>query len=168
VILQKGSPQLGNRVATMQPRKVARDGSLGNSISNFNSSPWMRGAPQVGFSLAMVWTEARTSRAMNGLPACSLRDRKRQYRRKPLRCQRAMLSGLTIRRGFGHFAYSRSGMIQKTRSDRRKRTRLVRPFKIINCCLKATSSRPQSTRHRIKLLNQVNKPKINQNMNPFL
>jgi hypothetical protein len=41
-----------------------------SEISNpsFNSSPWMRGAPQVGFSLAMVWMALRRSRAVIGLP----------------------------------------------------------------------------------------------------
>jgi hypothetical protein len=47
--------------------------------------------------------EARTSRAVTGLPTILLRDRKRQYRRKPFRCQRTTVSGFTIRRGFDHF-----------------------------------------------------------------
>jgi hypothetical protein len=70
-----------------------------SEISNpsFNSSPWMRGAPQVGFSLAMVWIAVRTSRAVNGLPTSLLRDRKRQYKRKPFRYQRTTVSGFTIR-----------------------------------------------------------------------
>ena len=51
-----------------------------SEISNpsFNSSPCMRGAPQVGFSLAMVWREVRTSGPVTGLPTSLLRERKRQ------------------------------------------------------------------------------------------
>src|SRR5690242_18186819 len=47
--------------------------AFAQEISNpsFNSSPWMRGAPQ-GFSRAMVWMAVRTSRAVIGLPTSLL------------------------------------------------------------------------------------------------
>jgi len=79
-----------------------------SEISNpsFNSSPWMRGAPQ-GFSRAMVWMAVRTSRAVIGLPTSLLRDRKRQYKRKPFRCQRTTVSGFTISSGLRQFGHSR-------------------------------------------------------------
>jgi hypothetical protein len=57
-----------------------------------------------GFSLAMVWMAVRTSRAVNGLPTSLLRDRKRQYKGKPFRCQRTTVSGFTIRSGLDHHA----------------------------------------------------------------
>jgi hypothetical protein len=115
-------------------------------ISNpsFNSSRWMRGAPQVGFSFAMMWREARTSCPVTGLPRGLLRDRKRQYRRNPFRCHRTTVSGLTIRRGFDHFGQTRRSRTENNRSERRKWARLVRRFKTTNCCLKATISSPKS------------------------
>jgi hypothetical protein len=138
-----------------------------SEISNpsFNSSPWMRGAPQVGFSLAMVWIAIRTSRAVNGLPTSLLRDRKRQYKRKPFRCQRTTVSGFTIRSDLDQFGHSRRRV--NTRSKRRKRARWVRRFKTINCYLKVTISSPERRRERTKHLSQVNNA-ISQSMNQCL
>jgi hypothetical protein len=44
-----------------------------------------------------------TSCPVNGLPTRLLRERKRQWRRKPFRCHRTTVSGLTIRRELDHF-----------------------------------------------------------------
>jgi hypothetical protein len=91
----------------------------------------------------MVWIAVRASR-VKGLPTSLLRDRRRQYKRKPFRCQRTTVSGFTIRSGLDQFGQSRRSVTQNTRSEWRKRARLVRRFKTINCCLKATISSPKS------------------------
>ena len=133
-------PHRGDATAKGIARQFARKSRIRASTPR----SWTRGAPQVGFSFAMVWREARTSCPVTGLPTRLLRDRKRQYRRKPFRCHRTTVSGFTIRRGFDHFGHTRCSRTQNSRSERRKRARLVRRFKIINCCLKATISSPKS------------------------
>src|ERR1039458_5734823 len=55
----------------------------------------MCGAPQSRFSRLISPTSARSSAETFGLPAW-LRDRQRQYARNPARCQRMIVSGLTI------------------------------------------------------------------------
>src|SRR6516162_9969330 len=61
----------------------------------------MRGAPHVGFSATMRKISSRTSRLKGFLPAaCRVRDSQDQYKRKPVRCQRATVSGVTSRSGF--------------------------------------------------------------------
>src|SRR5450830_1694152 len=55
----------------------------------------MRGAPQSGFARLISPVSVRSSAETFGLPT-RLRDRQRQYARNPARCQRMMVSGLTI------------------------------------------------------------------------
>ena len=62
------------------------------SRPSFRISPWMRGAPHVGFSAAIRWTGARISAVVLGRPAWR-RDVQRQYRLKPSRCQRMTVAG---------------------------------------------------------------------------
>ena len=63
------------------------------------SSPWIRGAPQVGFSATIRKINSRTSFGVHFLPTC-LRtlEISRQYIRKPVRCQRTTVSGVTMTR----------------------------------------------------------------------
>jgi hypothetical protein len=88
------------------------------------------------FSLAMVWMAVRISKAVNGLPTSLLRERRRQYKRKPFRCQRTTVPGFTIRSALDLFGDSLRSVTQNTRSKWRKRARLVQRFKTITCCLK--------------------------------
>ena len=53
----------------------------------------MRGAPHSGLSWLIVRINSRMSAGTAGLPT-RRRDFHRQYRRKPLRCQRTSVSGL--------------------------------------------------------------------------
>src|SRR5215470_1258377 len=55
----------------------------------------MRGAPHSGLSRLIVRIKSRMSAGTAGRPT-RRRDFQRQYRRKPLRCQRTSVSGLKI------------------------------------------------------------------------
>src|ERR1039458_5472933 len=56
----------------------------------------MRGAPQVGFSATMRKIRSRTSLLIGFLPTTfRAREIQLQYSRKPVRCQRATVSGVT-------------------------------------------------------------------------
>src|SRR5450830_1834822 len=55
----------------------------------------MCGAPQSGFARLISPMSARSSAETFGLPTW-LRERQRQYTRNPARCQRMIVSGLTI------------------------------------------------------------------------
>ncbi len=61
-----------------------------------SSSPWMRGAPQVGFSATIRKMRSRTSFEVSFLPTFLLAlEINLQYKRKPARCQRTTVSGVT-------------------------------------------------------------------------
>ena len=64
--------------------------------ASLSSSPWMRGAPQVGFSRHILRIRSRTSREMTGRPGWPRRTFEVQKRRKPARCQATTVSGLTM------------------------------------------------------------------------
>jgi hypothetical protein len=146
----------------VEPSKIGRRRIIGERhrsetwTPSFNSSPWMRGAPQVEFSCAIVWIMDRISPDVVGLPTVLLRERKRQYRRKPCRCHSTTVSGLTIRSDLAQCGQKWRSRIQNSRSERCNRGRLLRRFKTINWCRKATISRPRSWRDRTKLCSQVN------------
>src|ERR1700747_1383404 len=75
----------------------------GSEISkpSLSSSPWMRGAPQVGFSAAMRKMQARISLLTGFRPlGLSTREMSRQYRRNPARCHPTTVLGVTRIRGF--------------------------------------------------------------------
>src|ERR1019366_8371435 len=66
------------------------------SKPSLSSSPWMRGAPHVGFSATMRKISSRTSLLIGFLPtAFRAREIQLQYSRKPARCQRTTVSGVT-------------------------------------------------------------------------
>src|SRR5215472_13725892 len=59
----------------------------------------MRGAPQVGFSAIIRKISSRTSGESFFLPTCFFAfEIQLQYSRKPARCQRTTVSGLTSKR----------------------------------------------------------------------
>src|SRR5207302_9054939 len=66
------------------------------SMPSLSSSPWMRGAPQLGFSRHILRIRFRTSREMTGRPGWPPRTFQVQNKRKPARCQATTVSGLTI------------------------------------------------------------------------
>src|SRR5437899_6497027 len=67
------------------------------------SSPWMRGAPHVGFSTAIRKINSRTSfdacRRPTGLLTLEI---SLQYKRNPALCQRTTVSGVTAMRDCCH------------------------------------------------------------------
>src|SRR5882762_11337368 len=64
------------------------------AMPSLSNSPWIRGAPQPGFSVAMRRMSVRRSALIEGRPVG--RDRQRQKRRKPRRCQRMTVAGRTM------------------------------------------------------------------------
>ena len=63
------------------------------SMPSLSNSPWIRGAPQSGFSRLIRRTRLRMSAGRAGRPTTRC-DFQRQNRRKPRRCQRSRVSGL--------------------------------------------------------------------------
>jgi hypothetical protein len=92
------------------------------SSPSFNSSPWMRGAPQSGFAAARVRISARTSPATVGRPV-RRRLFQRQNSRKPCRCHAMTVSGLTMMIAARHSVHARDSQVQKNRSTGVSRTR---------------------------------------------
>src|SRR6202163_1543488 len=79
----------------------------------------MRGAPQGAYARLISQMSVRSSAETFGLPT-RLRDRQRQYARNPARCQRMMVSGLTIA------TTSRTDGNQRKSQTNRKRSVLLR------------------------------------------
>jgi len=83
----------GSRGARFIQREIVRSETSKPSI---RSSPWMRGAPQVGFSATMRKINSRTSFGVclrpSGLRTLEISF---QYNRKPVRCHRTTVSGVT-------------------------------------------------------------------------
>ena len=63
---------------------------------SFSSSPRMRSAPQVRFSLAICLMSATTSSAKGGLPGRRDLDLRLHTQRNKSRCQRSTVSGCTM------------------------------------------------------------------------
>lgn len=77
----------------------------------------MRGAPQVGFSATIRKISSRTSVDSFFLPICFLAfEIKLQYSRKPARCQRTTVSGVTARRDLFQSVQNRHASTQNSLS----------------------------------------------------
>src|ERR1700737_3470729 len=92
-------------------QRLAGSGSLGarfiqreivlseRSKPSMRSSPWIRGAPQVGFSATIWKINSRPSFGVRLLPTCvRTLEISLQYIRKPVRCQRTTVSGVPTMR----------------------------------------------------------------------
>src|SRR5215472_16119214 len=91
MILQESAPGLRRGLAAAHHVFVTvLSAMLMPSLSN---SPWMRGAPQVGFSRHILRIRSRTSRGSAGLPGWPRRIFHAQNRPKPRRCQASTVSG---------------------------------------------------------------------------
>jgi hypothetical protein len=78
------------------------------------SSPWIRGAPHVGFSATIWKINSRISFGVCFLPTCLWTlEISLQYIRKPARCQRTTVSGVTTRRACFHPDQTRRAITQK-------------------------------------------------------
>ena len=102
---------------------------------------------------------ARTSASIFGLPMLLGRDRNRQKRRKPARCQATTVSGLTTIRAWLHKGQNGRRRIQNARSCLLRRGRGVFLFSTPSCWRRARISRPRLYRERKKAPKQVMKPR---------
>jgi hypothetical protein len=95
VILQECAPGLRRRLAAAHHVYLLTLLSP-MSMPSLSSSPWMRGAPQMGFSRHILQIRSRTSREMAGRPGWPRRTFPVQNKPKPARCQAMTVSGLTM------------------------------------------------------------------------
>src|SRR5499425_1328357 len=88
------------------------------SIPSLSSSPWMRGAPQPGFSRHIWRIRARIWWEIAGRPGWLRRTFQVQNRRKPARCQATTVSGLTMARAERQSREVRDSQTHNRRSAR--------------------------------------------------
>ena len=118
------------------------------------SSPGILGAPQVGLSATIRKISSRTSFGVGLLPT-SVRtlEISLQYIRKPVRCQRTTVSGVTmIRDSFQvdqtRRAMTRRAMTQKSLSKGPRLGRGCRRFSTASCCRSMRFSKTRFPRLR--------------------
>src|SRR5260370_188025 len=88
------------------------------SMPSLRSSPWMRGAPQSGFSRLILRISLRISFDTGGRPRWPRRTFQVQNNRNPLRCQAMTVSGLTMQRAERHSAQAPQKQAHRNRSNR--------------------------------------------------
>src|SRR5713226_955045 len=138
-----GSGSLGARFIQ---REMLRSDTSKPSI---RSSPWMRGAPQVGFSATTLKIKSFTSFESLFLPTRFLTlEIKLQYRRKPALCQRTTVSGVTTMRDCFHPDQNRRVTTQKSMSSMRSLGLGCLRFSTVRCCRRAKFSRSKLRRER--------------------
>jgi hypothetical protein len=119
------------------------------SKPNIKSSPWIRGAPQVGFSATIRNITSRISFEILSLPAdLPIFESSRQYQRKPARCHRITVSGLTRMRGCFHEDQRRRARSQKILSTAERLGRGCFRFNTASCCRSTRFSMIRSRRER--------------------
>src|SRR5215472_12870024 len=103
VVAKKGKPALA-RPGSLGARFIQREIVLSEtSKPSMRSSPWMRGAPQVGFSATIWKIRPRTSLAIGVLPVGFLTlEINFQYQQNPARCHRTTVSGVTTKSACFH------------------------------------------------------------------
>src|SRR5258708_29004133 len=74
------------------------------SMPSLRSSPWIRGAPQIGLSRLIFRISLRISFDTGGRPGWPRRTFQVQNNRNPLRCQAMTVAGLTMHRAERHSA----------------------------------------------------------------
>src|ERR1700687_2814578 len=118
VITEKGKPAPGrlriSRGARFIQREIVRSET---SKPSMRSSPWMRGAPHVGFSTTIRKINSCTSFDVCRLPTGRLTlEISFQYKRNPPLCQRTTVSGVTAMRDCCHPDQNRRTATQKSLS----------------------------------------------------
>jgi hypothetical protein len=109
----------------------------------------MRGAPHVGFSTTIRKINSRTSFEIRLLPAgLPNLEISLPYTRKPARCQRTIVSGVTTIKASFQADQNWRAMIQKSLSMRPIIGRGRRRFKTVSCCRRARFSKTSSVRLR--------------------
>ncbi len=96
VVAQKCKPALGRRGIFRRSFHPTGMVLSDTSKPSIRSSPWILGAPHVGFSTTMRKINSRTSFGVRLRPTCvRTPESSLQYARKPVRCQRTTVSGVT-------------------------------------------------------------------------
>ena len=129
-------------------RRSHRDTVVSDTLKpSFKSSPWMRGAPQVGFSAAMRKISARTS-WLTGLrpPLCRVRESHFQYSRKLARCQPTTVLGVTTMRAPFHPTQSLRNTTQNSLCNAVSLWRGRLACRATSCWRRARFSRMRSSR----------------------
>src|SRR6202795_324418 len=93
MIMKERLPALGGRASS--PGHILGPLVCPILMPSLRSSPWIRGAPYSRLAMLISRISRRISRGTVGRPPRG-RDFQRQYDRNPARCQRTMVSGLTI------------------------------------------------------------------------
>src|ERR1700732_5245640 len=102
----------GSRGARFIQREIVRSETSKPSV---RSSPWMRGAPHVGFSTTIREINSRTSFDVCGRPTGLLTlEISFQYKRNPPLWQRTTVSGVTAMRDCCHPDQNRRTATQKS------------------------------------------------------
>ena len=159
MIAKKGQPAPG-RSESLGARFIQRE-TLRSDTSkpSMSSSPWMRGAPQVGFSATMRKITSRTSFDRLCLPTCFLAfEIQLQYSRKPARCQPTTVSGLTSTRDCFQAPQKRRANTQNLLSTAPIRSRGCLRFSTASCCRRARFSK---SRLRCDCKQRVSRPNHN-------
>jgi len=88
----------------------------------------------VGFSATIWKISSRTSLLIRFLPSRALwRDSQVQYKRKPARCQRTTVSGVTTTRAFLHPVQNRRAKTQNSLSGAERPGLGLRALKTTSC-----------------------------------
>ena len=128
--------------------RAVREGFLGMyrcivaseiSIPSFSISPWIRGAPQRGFSFAICLIRLICACGIAGLPSADLLFHL-QYSLKPCRCHRTTVSGLTISSVVFQELKRLVRMPKKNLSEGRNRGLVDERASISSCFLRYTIS----------------------------
>jgi hypothetical protein len=158
VVSKEGKPTLGPIRFSRRPFHPTRDGSPGKTKPSMRSSPCIRGAPQVGFSTTIRKISSRTSFGVRLLPTCARTlEINLQYIRKPVRCQRTTVSGVTTMRACFHSDQKRRTTTQNSLSKRPRFGRGCRRFSTASCCRSTRFSKtrfPRLRKRRIRALIQ--------------
>jgi len=136
---------------------------------SFSNSPWMRGAPQVGFSAAIRKISSGTSLLTGLRPTTRLvLERYFQYSRKPARCHATTVRGVTRISGFCHPDHTFFKRTQNSlwRADNRPCGRLL--CSASNCWRRARFSRTRSWREPNALKIQPTRCRSDENMAEIL
>ena len=124
----------------------------------------MRGAPQVGFSLAIRKTNCWRSLEIGVLPICLAFDLNRQYSRNPRRCHSTTVAGFTTRSEAFHPDHIRLTATQNHLSIPVNLGRRFFRFRTGTCCRRTRFSSTKLPRRRKRRTMTPNERRKKRNM----
>ena len=152
----------GSRGARRIQREIVRSET---SKPSMRSSPWMRGAPHVGFSRSIRKINSRISLDVCFLPTRFLtREISLQYERKLARCHRTTVSGVTMMRACFHPDQNRWMATQKSLSKMLRSGRGRRRFSTASCWRSTKFSKTRLPRLRNNRTSALNHKRDRLNM----